>query len=258
MNSYLPFAGVLAALEMRRVGFPTRMRYEHFLRRYAVVLPLAKRNRFLSSPSSIDVKKEVRDCTCAPSVSFMSTHQVRGMLLHPLFRGTLTENCLKFGRTKVFARANVLASMDSRLRKYEHQSATQLQSLFRGRKCQQQFASIKQSALCVQSRFRGYLVRKKWRQLVIEHRETLKLLRLKEYIADGETLIREAMRKAVDEDMHGVPSIVQASNACRKALSTARTVADQGELKPAEVKYDLFVSSTETLRQIIEVEIEEK
>ena len=74
----LNYAGVMAALEMRRAGYPTRMSFASFLRRYRLLLSFEIRRAFAChiSAASTGVVPVVFDCQ-RQTAGLLSSHAVK-------------------------------------------------------------------------------------------------------------------------------------------------------------------------------------
>jgi myosin heavy subunit len=93
----LTYSGVLAALDIRRSGFPSRIFHLEFLRMFWRFLTISKRKSIAASTvsPSLDVKTEVSKLLSKPSV-----------------KAVVNGDEWAIGRTKVFLKSDVIPKLE--------------------------------------------------------------------------------------------------------------------------------------------------
>ncbi|GBG26943.1 Myosin-12 [Hondaea fermentalgiana] len=127
-------AGVIAALEMRRAGFPNRLGYKDFCLRCRALLP--------------------RDARVGDGLW-------RGLVEELFASGPIASwaDGVAFGQTKVFLRANVLHEVDSVIQQHVTEQVISLQSIVRQYLHVQRFKAKRRLAIWTQAHFRGHRAR---------------------------------------------------------------------------------------------------
>ena len=139
----LRYAGVIAALEMRRAGFPSRMLYNDFLLSIHVLL----------EPR---VLKAVRANACKNA-----KEETRKILTSRAVRESISADEYAFGNTKIFLRADVRHTLDGIMATYTIKSVTAIQRFWRCAIARKRFLLIRIAAQVGQRIVRGHLARKK-------------------------------------------------------------------------------------------------
>ena len=251
----LNYAGVMAALEMRRAGYPTRMTFASFVRRYAGLMSFDRRRALASSMSGLsgggeagvggggaagalgafDCKREatallasaavrrvVNESRCAPARARgeRSVHVPRG----PRYA---------MGRTKVFLRANVLVAIDMLLVRSQRIAAARVQALVRGRLRRRAYLAGCVCVLRMQSFARGCAARRRTASMFAAVRLRRELVALCGTIGALGARCEASATQAGDEQLLGDAAVGGAVAAVAPAREAARVAVASGDLDRA-------------------------
>ena len=164
----LKYAGVLAALQMRRSGFPNRMTYQE----------LATRCRSLVKGFSFNAnhdRKYWRDL-------------VESMLSMEGVASSVSMKEVAFGQTRLFMRANVLHRLDCLVQESITESVIAAQTAVRCNFSRKKYARLRSSTISLQSLFRGRKTRR-------QHREMLQRVAANRALSLGKVRLEKAETK---------------------------------------------------------------
>jgi hypothetical protein len=148
-------AGVMAALDMRRAGFPSRLSHSAFLQRVCTLMRSTDRFKLL-----------VRSPTPAVVTSALTP-----LVSHPLVRPGLlqvvkqdsfkVDDLIRVGRTMVFMRSHVLQVIDAAVRKQQHRAASTLVRWWRRVQAHLRLIAFRAAVRRLQAQLRGMLARRR-------------------------------------------------------------------------------------------------
>jgi myosin heavy subunit len=136
----LKYAGVMAALEMRRSGFPTRIDFKTFALRYHIML----------GPEGLRTVRNLGGDVRSACNEVIQSRHVKPFIKHNMYR---------IGNTKIFLRADVLHLLDGIQGHVMSDAIVVVQSWLRGRNERGKYLTIKASLMLVQAVSRGHLAR---------------------------------------------------------------------------------------------------
>ena len=207
----LRYAGVIAALEMRRAGFPSRMLYNDFLLSVHVLLDAR-------------VLNAVRAKKCANA-----KEEARKVLTSRAVREKIKPEDYAFGNTKIFLRADVRHTLDGIMAMHLLKSVTCIQIWYRAVAARKRFLRLRIAALAGQRIVRGRLARKRTEHL-------MKQVRLRGRLAASAASLRTIERHLEDTNairdriVRDAPSAASKSrNAFDSALASAKGVLDKAK-----------------------------
>jgi myosin heavy subunit len=157
-------AGVIAALEMRRAGFPNRLLYKHFILRYHMLAPKAV----------VEATRQDR------ATNELMASAVRDIMADERVKQVLTSDMYAFGSTKLFLRAEAQRVLDSLRARVMYSSIVLVQAFLRRCRTRVAFVSMREMAVWMQSTWRGVAAREKYKEMInaIRSRKKLQLLAL--------------------------------------------------------------------------------
>lgn len=201
----LTYAGVLAALEMRRAGYPSRFKHRDFVAKFATLMPLSKR-RTQATLTDADVVREAKN-----------------IFAHQAIRPHIKSEKYAVGKTKVFLRANVLSQLDSLVRKWMRSAVVHVQSRIRGKRQERKFKSIKRGALLLQAVTRGIVDRKRVAERMRQFRRGRDLRKVATFGTETLDKVQELQQQALDHGLAAEKQVV----ACLKKVVTQEQVLQQ-------------------------------
>ena len=263
----LKYAGVLAALQMRRSGYPNRLTYQE----------LATRCRSLIKGFSFTKIAE----------NGHWLHLVKSMLASGSVRESICEDEVAFGKTRLFMRANVLHRLDSLVQDSITESVITAQTATRCNFTRKRYARLRSSTISLQSLFRGRCTRRKHREMLdrVAANKAISLARVRLQKAEGKVqqldqsatrLLSVSRAKAKYSNLSEVEEGVANAKACifsvkqaveagkvdnglqiklEEALVTAYGKVDQAERKTQE--FDKKLDQLEKNSASLETEFEQ-
>ena len=140
--------GVLAALDMRRAGFPTRILYKDFCERYHVLVK--------SSTKSDGEGLPVSDDSNASRWKYLA----KSILENKMVAAAGIEGATRLGITRIFFRSGTLGVLDTVKEAAMRARIIYLQAFFRGQVARSKFSQIVICVRTCQRLLRGHLARK--------------------------------------------------------------------------------------------------
>jgi myosin heavy subunit len=255
----LNYAGVMAALNMRKIGWPTRLRHAQFLNRYATFLPFSMRSS-ISATASLDAGKPI--ATKATSPKPLTNEQVKTHLMK-LFAHTnlkdLVSERFQIGATKVFLRANVLSSLDSAASRRLNGAATVIAAAYKSVLTQRKFRKFVRALLDVQAYVRGRLQRKRFAKQLAGYRKRVAMDKLKRRVAAADALFQATETLIASNPTIGLLDHVSVQSARPKAIE-ARLPVDamsaESDITTATTKVELYYAAVETFRRAVQSNID--
>lgn len=255
----LAYAGVIAALETRRSGFPSRLIFPMFAERYLLLLG-SRQRRSYSPPSKLgQLGKEAMVKLCQLIMTSDCVIQA----------GIGIED-FSIGRTKVFLKCDVLGQLDSIASRKLNSAATLIGKHFRRYQHQSAFKFARTSIVKFQAARRGSLVRKEHaarcaalakRQGVVKglgaKRELeAKFVKMYESAKASKSIERPDVKKAVEMARQQLTDFSQSLDDASELL---KAVSDEMTQSTFQEKIAILQSSAEHLpsQDTIDYNIEE-
>jgi myosin heavy subunit len=155
----LKYAGVMAALEMRRSGFPTRMDFLSFATRYHTLLKpsglrtIRDKSIKRSDPPTGELRAAVKQVlTCQFAIKYIN------------------DDMFRLGRTLLFLRANVLLLLDGIQSHVQEASIVCVQSWVRTLYAERAYRDAKANIIRIQAVCRGFVARARRRAAIARMR----------------------------------------------------------------------------------------
>ncbi|OQV25063.1 Unconventional myosin-XV [Hypsibius exemplaris] len=147
----LKYTGMLETIRIRKVGYPIRLKFSHFLTRYRCLLRLRK------IPTGTQPKELCQSILDA-------FYQLRNIQPSTSFKSKLLPD-FQLGTSKVFLREAFHNKLEQERDKILAEAATVIQRNIRGHLQRQQYYLQKNAVVKIQSTYRGYQQRKKYTQI---------------------------------------------------------------------------------------------
>ena len=211
----LAYAGVIAALETRRSGFPSRLPYLHFGQRYELLA------------------RSLRDAIAARMLDTATLPQLRrqceSILQSPaIVKAGVLPGAYAFGRTRVFLKADVLSMLDRACNQLLSSAATLIQAQAKRRRQMKRYERLKAGTRCFQAIVRGVQVRQ-------QHASRTAAMLRRRALAAAENDHKEAaltfqqlQQEAQQCGVEMFPQVVHAAAACQEALLMLRLDTQAG------------------------------
>ena len=173
VGDQLRYSGVMAALNMRRSGYPNRLLFVDFLKRYDLLCPSTVRCSlnfllfifcvfclliflfFFLSLSRSQVRAQIEN----PSAD--KAQLVRGLLNGKALAGSWNEDMIKVGTTKVFMRAHVMHRLDGINARRKGVLLTAVQRAYRGYIARKKYEAIKSLRIAMHAIIFGRIARRR-------------------------------------------------------------------------------------------------
>ena len=181
----LKYAGVMAALEMRRSGFPTRIEFQQFARMYHIML----------GPDGLRTIQNLGGDPKKACQEVLSSRHVAPFIRQDMYR---------IGVTKIFLRADVTMLLDGIQGHVMTDAIVTIQSWIRAHNERSRFLHTKASLILVAATVRGYLARARRRLEIAKLQRNAQLRRIEASLSKLSTwlnLVRDKVR-----NLHGADS----------------------------------------------------
>ncbi len=147
----LKYNGVLAALDMRRAGFPTRILYQDFCSRYHVLIKV-------NGEELVQGRRQSGTGSSSSKRSWKK--RAESILTNKLVEASNIKDATRLGTTRIFFRSGVLAILDTIKETAMRARIIHLQAFFRGRVARTRFGKVVSSIMICQRLLRGHLARR--------------------------------------------------------------------------------------------------
>ena len=201
--------GVLAALDMRRAGFPTRILYKEFCERYHVLVKSNQDSERRRSSGSIGRSYKKNWKKVAESI-----------LSNEIVEAADIKGSTRLGITRIFFRSGVLAILDTVKETAMRARIIHLQAFFRGRVARTRFAQTVASVMVCQRLLRGYLARR-------EMKDQLRTARRRAQFNVMANKVTAAQEELENIDLVAKESVVHNIQAVAKCATQAQNLLDR-------------------------------
>ena len=200
----LKYAGVMAALEMRRSGFPTRIDFIKFALRYHIML----------GPDGLRTVRNLGGDAKGACQEVLSSRHVQPFIRSDMYR---------IGKTRIFLRADVLHLLDGIQGHVMGDAIISVQSWFRMSAERKRFQKTKACLMLVQAVSRGYLARARRRLEIAKiHRHAL-LRRVEAALSRMANWLQLSSAQARNLMGKDVQSVSQKLGAMRELFDNAKS-----------------------------------